>query len=160
MSKESGESARRVYVSFVAESKVVSVTLSWADAQEQGLLEGVGYGLVEGGDVVPRVVGKGPTCPHCGFTQRDFERLGRLGCPRCHEFFAPLLSPLLRRMHRGVVHLGKVPGGALTQDSLAAREAYLVAQLEAAVRYERFEDAAEIRDHLQALRARGQGGVE
>ena len=31
-------------------------------------------------------------CPRCGFTQADFKKSGRLGCPDCYKTFAEGLS--------------------------------------------------------------------
>src|SRR5208283_1042497 len=30
-------------------------------------------------------------CPRCGFTQADFKKAGRLGCPECYKAFAEAL---------------------------------------------------------------------
>ena len=46
----------------------------------------------------------------CGFTQADFKKAGRLGCcPECYETFAEGLEGLLKTMHKGTRHVGKVP---------------------------------------------------
>src|SRR5215470_19247465 len=37
-------------------------------------------------------------CPRCGFTQADFKKLGRLGCPQCYKTFAEGLEVLLKSM--------------------------------------------------------------
>ena len=48
-------------------------------------------------------------CPRCGFTQADFKKSGRLGCPECYKTFAEGLEGLLKTMHKGTRHVGKVP---------------------------------------------------
>ena len=48
-------------------------------------------------------------CPRCGFSQADFKKSGRLGCPECYQTFAEGLSGLLKTMHKGVRHIGKAP---------------------------------------------------
>src|SRR5262245_46882509 len=48
-------------------------------------------------------------CPHCGFTQADFKKTGRLGCAECYTTFAEGLESLLRTMHKGTKHVGKAP---------------------------------------------------
>ena len=48
-------------------------------------------------------------CPRCGFTQADFKKAGRLGCPECYKTFAEPLEGLLKTMHKGTRHVGKVP---------------------------------------------------
>ena len=34
-------------------------------------------------------------CEHCGFTQADFKKHGRFGCPQCYDRFRPILEPVL-----------------------------------------------------------------
>src|SRR5271170_3909279 len=48
-------------------------------------------------------------CPRCGFTQADFKKSGRLGCPECYQTFSEGLSGLLKTMHKGTRHVGKTP---------------------------------------------------
>jgi len=48
-------------------------------------------------------------CPQCGFSQADFKKLGRFGCPECYETFSEGLDNLLKTMHKGTRHVGKVP---------------------------------------------------
>ena len=48
-------------------------------------------------------------CPRCGFTQADFKKAGRLGCPECYQTFAEALEGLLKTMHKGTRHVGKIP---------------------------------------------------
>ena len=48
-------------------------------------------------------------CPRCGFTQADFKKSGRLGCPECYKTFAEGLAGLLKTMHKGTRHMGKAP---------------------------------------------------
>ena len=50
----------------------------------------------------------GTECSFCGLTFADFRRTGRLGCPHCYETFGDQLPRLLRRIHGGVKHVGKV----------------------------------------------------
>src|SRR6267142_1839618 len=48
-------------------------------------------------------------CVRCGFTQADFKKSGRLGCPECYKTFAEGLNGLLKTMHKDTKHSGKVP---------------------------------------------------
>src|SRR6476660_8071820 len=48
-------------------------------------------------------------CPVCGFTQADFKKTGRLGCSTCYVTFTESLTALLKAMHKGTAHVGKVP---------------------------------------------------
>jgi protein arginine kinase activator len=91
-------------------------------------------------------------CEHCGFTQADFKKHGRFGCPACYERFRPILDPVLANMHKGMTHLGKVPARSLERKSLHERLNLLEKQLNDAVKAERYEDAARLRDEIGGLR--------
>jgi protein arginine kinase activator len=54
----------------------------------------------------------GVRCEQCGFTQNDFKKHGRFGCPQCYETFKGMVEPMLG-MHKGIRHVGKVPQRAL-----------------------------------------------
>jgi len=49
-------------------------------------------------------------CPRCGFSQADFKKSGRLGCPECYQVFAEGLEGLLKTMHKGTRHTGTAGG--------------------------------------------------
>ncbi len=51
----------------------------------------------------------GEPCPECGMRPDDFKRTGRLGCAKCYETFARQLAPMIRDMHPGAAHSGKIP---------------------------------------------------
>jgi protein arginine kinase activator len=91
-------------------------------------------------------------CEQCGFTQSDFKKTGRFGCPACYDAFRGLLEPMLDGMHKGVVHKGKVPRLALERRSLHERLAKLELDLSDAVKSERFEEAARFRDEINQVR--------
>src|ERR1035438_2543874 len=58
---------------------------------------------------VEQVLGTELKCPRCGFSQADFKKSGRLGCPDCYRTFAEGLAGLLKTMHNGTRHVGKAP---------------------------------------------------
>jgi len=97
------------------------------------------------------------TCPGCGFTLADFKRTGRLGCPRCWGAFDSSLRGLLRKLHGGTQHAGKVylaPNPA--ESDRAARVASLRRSLSRAVETEDFERAAALRDQIRRLEGSGE----
>jgi protein arginine kinase activator len=49
------------------------------------------------------------TCSCCGFTEEDFRRTLRLGCPECYRTFQFELETMLPQMHHGTTHCGKIP---------------------------------------------------
>lgn len=91
-------------------------------------------------------------CPGCGLSQADFRSKGRLGCPRCYETFRDELLPLLQRIHEAQTHRGRLPadlGDAPPPAHDDRALADLRKKLEDAVRNERYEDAARLRDALR-----------
>lgn len=94
----------------------------------------------------------GGACGFCGLTLEEFKEVGRLGCPHCWSTFEGHLRNLLRRVHGGTQHVGKVylpPDPTLTERQERLRS--LKRKLERAVDAEDFERAAELRDQIQAL---------
>jgi len=91
-------------------------------------------------------------CSFCGLMYRDFRETGRLGCPHCYETFEVHLRRLLRRIHGGVQHVGKVylPPDP-TASAMEKRLEGLRRKLRRAVDGEDFERAAELRDQIQSL---------
>jgi protein arginine kinase activator len=97
-------------------------------------------------------------CPGCGLTPADFRAKNRLGCPRCYETYRPELLALLGRIHEAHRHSGRLPGRSAPET--AAPDEQILAQLrrklEDAVRGERYEEAASLRDDLRRAE-RGEG---
>jgi len=90
-------------------------------------------------------------CPICGFSQADFKKTGRLGCAHCYDTFAEGLGSLLKAMHKGTTHVGKVPGRLLKVLEREAELKTLQRDLQRAVAEENYESAAQIRDRLRQL---------
>ena len=76
-------------------------------------------------------------------------------CPRCYEAFRGELLPLLQRIHEAQAHTGRLPSTSVPDDPEAAVErdeaglSDLRKRLEDAVRGERYEEAAQLRDDLR-----------
>ena len=100
------------------------------------------------------------TCPACGFTTADFKKTGRLGCPQCYESFAGELKSLLRAVHRSSQHVGKVPSKESIRVQLTAEIAGLQKSLDRAIYDEHYEEAAQLRDKIQACRAKADEEVK
>src|SRR5476649_543804 len=84
-------------------------------------------------------------CPRCGFSQADFKKTGRLGCPECYKTFAEGLSGLLKTMHKGTKHTGKSPEALRASRENADRLKTLQKKLNKAVESEAFEQTAQLR---------------
>lgn len=99
-------------------------------------------------------------CAVCGLTLNDFKRTGRLGCATCYSHFDHHLRSLLRRLHGGTQHVGKVvlPPDPRQTDYLQ-RINSLRRSLQLAVESEDFERAAALRDQIRRLEATERAGT-
>ncbi|HQR43728.1 MAG TPA: UvrB/UvrC motif-containing protein [Gemmatales bacterium] len=86
-------------------------------------------------------------CPVCGLPYAEFRRQGRLGCPHDYEAFRSGLIPLLERIHRKTVHVGKRPRQRPRISEVELLE--LRQLLRHAVQQEAYERAAELRDLIR-----------
>jgi protein arginine kinase activator len=93
-------------------------------------------------------------CPRCGFSQTDFKKSGRLGCPECYRAFAEGLAGLLKTMHKGTRHTGKAPEALRASRDNADRLKTLQKKLNKAVEAEDFEQAAALRDEIKQIGGR------
>ena len=93
-------------------------------------------------------------CPRCGFTQADFKKSGRLGCPECYVTFAEGLRGLLKSMHKGTRHTGKAPEALRATRENADLLKLLDEKLKQAVKHENYERAAQLRDEIKQLTGR------
>jgi len=96
-------------------------------------------------------------CPRCGFSQADFKKSGRLGCPECYQTFAEALGGLLKTMHKGTRHEGKVPEVLRATREQSDRLKLLQKKLAKAIEQENFEEAAQLRDEIKQIAPRGTG---
>ena len=108
-------------------------------------------GLGASQELDPSVVGMELKCPRCGFSQADFKKSGRLGCPECYQTFAEGLAGLLKSMHKGIRHVGKVPDALRKSRETGDRLKLLQKKLNKAIETEDFELAATLRDEIKAM---------
>lgn len=99
-------------------------------------------------------------CQHCHTTFEHFLKEGKFGCAHCYETFREELPPLLKRLHGGTEHVGKMPGAASEKAALKKRIELIRQTMKTAVDEERFEDAAQLRDEARMLEAQLLGGDE
>ena len=90
------------------------------------------------------------TCPHCGVKYSQFRAQGRLGCPEDYEVFRTALEPLLERIHHHTRHCGKIPVRFRTKRREWDRDE-LLRHIQDAVREERYEEAARLRDQIRSM---------
>jgi len=106
---------------------------------------------------IGQTTGMETKCPRCGFTQADFKKSGRLGCPECYKTFAEGLEGLLKTMHKGTRHAGKVPAALRESREQSDRLKMLQKKLAKAIDEENFEQAASLRDEIKHISPRGPG---
>jgi len=92
-------------------------------------------------------------CSVCGFSQADFKKTGRLGCSECYGTFAEGLGSLLKAMHKGTEHIGKLPERAQRTMALNQQMRALAENLQKAVADENYETAASLRDQIKQIEA-------
>ena len=148
-----------VHLTQIAGEKMQKVDLCEDCAKEKGVDDPAGFSLADmllglgaSQEMEEAVGGPDLKCPHCGFTQADFKKSGRLGCPACYETFAEGLEALLKSMHKGIRHVGKMPAGLQRTQDLQKRLDDLQSQLDKAIESESFEAAAVLRDDIKRLR--------
>ena len=90
-------------------------------------------------------------CARCGFSQGDFKKSGRLGCPDCYKTFAEGLASLLKTMHKGTRHIGKAPESLRASRESTDRLKSLQKKLAKAIDGEDYEAAATLRDEIKSV---------
>jgi len=154
------EKTATVHLTKIVGDKMQQMDLCEECAKDKGINDPTGYGLAD----LDLVLGLGAAqqieqaaggaelkCPRCGFSQADFKKSGRLGCPECYQTFAEGLSGLLKTMHKGTRHAGKAPEALRQSRDLSDRLRTLQAKLAKAIKDEDFEQAAILRDEIKQM---------
>src|SRR6516225_8926823 len=155
------EKEANVHYTQIAGDKMQKVDLCEECAKNKGVNDPAGFSLADlllglGASQEIEQAGGGAEikCSRCGFSQADFKKAGRLGCPECYKTFSEPLEGLLKTMHKGTRHVGKVPESLRQNRDLADRVKTLERKLSKAIESEDFEEAAILRDELKQTKAR------
>ena len=146
-----------VFLTQIVEGKMQKVNLCDSCAKAKGVDDPTGFALADlllglgAAQEIERGSGSSQRCPACGFSQADFKKTGRLGCAQCYETFSEGLNSLLKAMHKGTHHTGKVPARIARQVERENALKILQRDLQKAVADENYESAAQIRDQLRQL---------
>lgn len=178
------EKEATVFLTQIINGQMTTVNLCEGCSKAKGVTEETGFGLAEAflthshrPDENMEVV-----CDACGFTASQLKKIGRMGCPECYTAFREGLDGLLRNMHKGTRHVGKRPNnqGAGTPQLLPRRRGAvpappsapapaaatpppapppvdvnkLRADLDLAVKEERYEDAAQLKAEIERLQTK------
>lgn len=145
-----------VFLTQIVDGKMQKVNLCEGCSKEKGVQDPTGFALADlllgiGAAEEIEKGGSSTRCPVCGFTQADFKKTGRLGCSSCYVAFADGLNSLLKAMHKGTSHVGKLPVRAQKTLALSDRMKALTENLRKAVQEENYETAAALRDEIRQL---------
>ena len=102
-------------------------------------------------------------CKKCGLTWDNFLHTGKFGCSNCYDDFELRIDPILRSMQGATNHVGRLgevrQGNEVKQnldDKIQKEENENVRKIEKlkndlkqAIKEERYEDAAKIRDEIK-----------
>ena len=111
------------------------------------------------------------TCNNCGSTFDDIINTGRVGCKDCYSVFEDRLDPIIKKLQGSNRHVGRIgkiidskidsKNGKVENKEEKASEAKdnkeqsklekLQENLKAAIKEERYEDAAKIRDEIKKI---------
>ena len=90
-------------------------------------------------------------CEKCGLDYENFRENGLFGCAKCYDTFGEYLDPLVKRIHGSNKHNGKVPRRKGGDVKVKRKIKKLKIEMDEAVKKEKFEEAAELRDEIHEL---------
>ena len=150
----------KVHLTQLVGGKVKKVALCNECAQTKGVTDPTGFALADmllGGAPGSKsaVASLAPvpsrSCPQCGFTMADLKKVRRFGCGVCYTTFRDEVNQMIRGMHKGPTHCGKVPEGLMEMHQRNQRLEELHNRLDQAVSAENYEEAAGLRDEIRQL---------
>lgn len=97
------------------------------------------------------IVEEEKVCSGCGMKLSEFRSKGWLGCSRCYNEFDEQIEKLLVQVHGSSVHKGKKYVCAVEEHEKIDLQR-LRHDLDAAIKNEQFEEAAQIRDAIYNLK--------
>src|SRR5258708_23353986 len=110
------EKEAKVHLSQIVGDKMQKVDLCEECAKHKGVNDPAGFSLADlllglgaSQEIEQSAGGAELKCPRCGFTQADFKKAGPLSCADCYHTFAEGLDALLKTIHKGTRHTGKLP---------------------------------------------------
>lgn len=151
----------KVHLTQIVDDKMQKIDLCEECSKAKGVTDPAGFSLADlllglgasqETEARPAAKPGETTCPSCGLSQSDFKKSGRFGCPQCYATFSEGLPAMLKTMHRGLRHAGKVPVAHRTKKEPADQLKQLNRRLEKAIESENFEEAAQLRDQIRAIK--------
>lgn len=105
-------------------------------------------------------------CNKCGYNFEDIVNTGKLGCGQCYDVFEEKLDPIIRKIQGANQHVGrigkiidnKIEKNMNSKSNFNEKEQSkkseiekLQIKLKQAIKEEKYEEAAKIRDEIKAL---------
>ena len=101
-------------------------------------------------------------CDKCRMTYEEFTKIGKFGCENCYSSFSDKIDSILKNIQGGNRHIGRIAISRENNKMLQTKEIkeekveqskleVLKNDLKIAIREERYEDAAKIRDEIKKL---------
>lgn len=98
-------------------------------------------------------------CKKCGLTYDEFINTGKFGCDNCYNIFSDKIDYLVKNLHGSTRHVGRKPkyikqNETKVIEQVQKEESELEKkkkELKEAIKDERYEDAAKIRDEIKKL---------
>lgn len=103
-------------------------------------------------------------CESCGYTFNDIVSSGRYGCANCYDVFEDRMDPILKKLqgaNRHTGRLGKISDNNVKFDKASEKsdektkvndeKARLEQELKKAIKEERYEEAAKLRDEIKKM---------
>ncbi len=151
--------AATVHLTEIINEKMSELHLCEDCAKDKGIaglgqpfgLQDLLAGLVDFGSPVPADKKNALKCSNCKMSYENFRKSGRLGCSQCYEVFKESLTPLLKKVHGSLQHIGKGP--SIDGDGFDAKKQLqeLHLKLQHVIHSEEFEQAAKLRDEIKKL---------
>ena len=100
-------------------------------------------------------------CSKCGLIWDDFLHTGKFGCSNCYDDFESRINPILRSIQGATNHVGRIGNviqgnnvkqnldEKMEENKNISKIEKLKEELKQAVKEERYEDAAKIRDEIK-----------
>lgn len=146
-----------VHYTEIIEKKSIKINLCEKCAQEKGLDIDAEFSI---GDFLGGLTGENnkkgldpkTACSQCGMTLPEFKKIGRFGCSGCYQSFDSVLEMLMNSIHKKVKHSGKKARKTRKKITVEEKIVRLKEKLDEAVKKEKFEEAAKLRDEITELK--------
>ena len=97
-------------------------------------------------------------CKSCNMTYNDFINTGMFGCSDCYDIFSNPIDSLLKNLHGTAKHIGRGVKNKGVENKVQTKKIKekpekedLQRELDKAIKEERYEDAAKIRDKMKEM---------